>query len=53
MTLPRDTSDFKWRGIDYAAVRGQGNIRYYDAEMKEGEVSLPDDTTIEPVNTSP
>ena len=38
MTLPRNNSDFKWRGNDYAAVRGQTNIKYYDAEMKDGEI---------------
>ena len=38
MTLPRNNSDFRWRGIDYAAVRGQSNIRYYDAEMTDGEI---------------
>ena len=38
MTLPRNNSDFRWRGHDYAAVRGQINIKYYDAEMKDGEI---------------
>ena len=38
MTLPRNNSDFRWRGIDYAASRGQTNIKYYDAEMKDGEI---------------
>ncbi len=38
MTLPRNNIDFTWRGNDYAAVRGQTNIKYYDAEMKDGEI---------------
>ena len=38
MTLPRNNTDFRWRGNDYAAVRGQTNIKYYDAEMKDGEI---------------
>ncbi len=38
MTLPRFNSDFKWRGIDYAAVRGQTNAQYYDSEMTDGEI---------------
>ena len=39
MTLPRNNSDFRWRGHDYAAVRGQTNIKYYDAEIKDGEIA--------------
>ncbi len=38
MTLPRFNSDFRWRSIDYAAVRGQTNLRYYDSEMTDGEI---------------
>ena len=38
MTLPRFNSDFRWRGSDYAAVRGQINAQYYDSEMKDGEI---------------
>ena len=38
MILPRFNSDFRWRGYDFSAVRGQTNAQYYDSEMKDGEI---------------
>ncbi len=39
MPLPRSVRDFKWRGIDYSGgYRGGQGLKYYDAEMKDGEI---------------
>ena len=46
MTLPRNIRDARWRGVDYAAQRGGGNLRYYDSEMKEGEIGSRQNVTV-------
>ena len=39
MPLPRSVRDFKWRGIDYSGgYRGGEGLKYYDSEMKDGEI---------------
>ena len=39
MPLPRNVTDFKWRGIDYSGgYRGGEGLKYYDSEMKDGEI---------------
>ena len=38
MTLPRNTGDFRWRKHDFSYNKGSEGLRYYDSEMKEGEI---------------
>ena len=38
MTLPRNTGDFRWRRHDFSYNKGSEGLRYYDSEMKEGEI---------------
>ena len=46
MTLPRNVEDAKWRGVDYSGSRGGSGLRYYDSEMKEGEVGSRQNVTV-------
>ena len=45
MVLPRNTGDARWRGIDYSGSRGSSNLRYYDSEMKDGEIGSRQNVT--------
>ena len=38
MTLPRNNSDFRWRKHDFSYYQGSEGLRYYDSEMKDGEI---------------
>jgi len=39
MPLPRSVRDFKWRGFDFSfGYQGGQGLKYYDAEMKDGEI---------------
>jgi hypothetical protein len=45
MVLPRNTGDAKWRGIDYSSSRGSSGQKYYDSEMKDGEIGSRQNVT--------